>query len=120
MASYSEIIDICCSFENHIFLLNEEKGILRSESWSNGGTWCDCWGNTSHIHAESPQEFSTLDDLLYRICPNLTFLQYKHIKKNCVKLINYTDRDYYGGSEAKSYWECDLHKLYEELTNVLS
>ena len=114
---FAEFIDICKSVADW-YSLNEDEFTFRSREWSNGGTWCDCWDNTGHIHAESPKEFDEFDKILEKACPNITFMQYKRIKNDCVKLVDYTERDYYGGSESKSYWVCDLKKLFESIKEL--
>lgn len=114
---FDEFMDICKSVADW-YSLNEDKFTFRSREWSNGGTWCDCWDNTGYIDAESPKEFDEFDKILEKACPNISFMQYKRLKNDSVKLVNYTDRDYYGGSESKSYWECDLKKLFEGIKEI--
>lgn len=93
----------------------QDEQVLKSESWSGGGTWGNCWGNSGNISAESPLEFEEFDKFLEDVCPNITFLEYKNIKNVCCKMEEETECDYYGGSETRYHWECDLDKLKEEL-----
>ena len=92
-----------------------EQMILKSKSWCNGGTWGSWDGSEGTVDAEPPIEFSEFDELLGKICPDISFLNYKNIKNKCVTLKTVDDNDYYGGSTSRSYHECDLNKLYDEL-----
>lgn len=92
--------------------------VIKSKEWSNGGSWCDCWGNSGTVKSESPKDFTEFDDLLEEICPEITFLQYKKILQKCVTIITYDERDYYGGSISNSYHKCvieDLKKTLKEM-----
>ena len=89
--------------------------ILKSERWSVGGSWCNCWGDSGTIEPDEPKEFDEFDNLLEELCPNITFLQYKKIRKECVTCEEDSERDYYGGCEYFNYWSCDMKKLYDKL-----
>lgn len=90
---------------------------IYSESWSQGGSWGDCWGNGGTIHAEEPpKEFREFDGLLEKICPDITFLQYKNIAAECMDTEEWSEDDYYGGTEYRARYRVDLKKLHEELT----
>lgn len=91
---------------------------MYSESWSAGGSWGDCWGNEGTISPDTPLNFKELDELLEKICPNITYLQYKKIQRECVEIDEYTEHDYYGGCEYMQRWKCDLEKLYEMLKEM--
>lgn len=93
-------------------------GCLRSDSWSKGGTNCDCWGNTYVVEEESPVEFKEFDKLLEIVKPDISFLQYKKLFSNCVYTDYYYDSDYYGGSVTYEFYKCDLKHLYEELEKL--
>ena len=90
-------------------------GFLKSERWSNGGTWGNCWGDSGSISAESPKEFVEFDALLEKLCPNISFLQYKRVREACVTCESDYENDYYGGREEYSYWVCDLKQLHAAL-----
>lgn len=98
----------------------DKKGeyILTSQTWSGGGTWCNCWGNSGNIEADTDLEFIEFDNLLTKICPNITFLQYKQIYKSCVDKTSYYERDYYGGSELRYQYTCNLNTLYNKLIEM--
>lgn len=95
-----------------------KDNILRSETWCSGGSWGDCWGNSGSCSTEEPVSFVELDNLLERICPNLTFLQYKKIERECVEVDTSYSYDYYGGCQHDSYYKCDLKKLYETMIEM--
>lgn len=93
---------------------------LTSEEWGLGGTSGNCWDDTKYSISADPQpvNFKEFDELLEKICPNITFLQYKKIYNNCVTTETHQQSDYYGGSVEYCKFVCDLDKLYQEL-NVL-
>lgn len=89
---------------------------LKSDRWSNGGTWGNCWGGSGTILADSPKDFVEFDNLLKKLCPNISFLQYNRVRELCVTCESDYENDYYGGREEFSYWVCDLKILHEALT----
>lgn len=95
------------------------KDVMVSESWSTGGTWGDCWGNSGNIDPDKvPESFKEFDKLLEKYCPNVTFLKYKNIYSSCVTIEEDHEDDYYGGREYYNTYCCDLKKLYEMLTEL--
>lgn len=92
-----------------------DDGKLYSQSWCTGGCWNDCWGGSSPASPEEPYPFTELTELLEKIAPNLTFLQYKRIETACVSTETHYERDYYGGAVSRCKWVCDLEKLYDIL-----
>ena len=106
--------DMFCDVNN---IVNKEK--LLSDSWSLGGTFGNCWNDQlTTLSPEPPQPFTEFDELLERICPNLTFLQYKKLERECTEIAEYEDSDYYGGTEYRAYHKCDLRKLYNLLDEM--
>jgi adenylate kinase family enzyme len=94
----------------------DEHGIVKGDSWSLGGTWNDCWGNTGTVSpSTAPDSMTEFDDLLEKVAPSISFLQYKKISKNCVSIREYSDGDYYGGSTYHNQYLLDLPCLYEYL-----
>jgi hypothetical protein len=90
---------------------------LESSTWSLGGTSYGLSGSEHHFSAEQPVEFEEFDELLERICPQITYLQYKKVNRACVTMEERPISDYYtSGNEG--YWRCDLEKLYEMLTEM--
>lgn len=95
-----------------------DKSYIRSDSWSGGGTWGNCWGGSGTISAEEPCEFTQLDELLENACPNITFMQYKKIINHCVETDEYYDSDYYGGCETIFFKKCNVKDLYDLLLEM--
>ena len=85
---------------------------LRSDDWSLGGTWGNCWGDSGTKDAELPLEFIELDNLLLNVCPNISFFLVKKIKEECCNIETTNNHDYYGGYTQSAYHCCDLNKLY--------
>ena len=100
---------------------NIRGGYLCSTEWCLGGTsrsYDSNWNNVySSIDAEEPIEFETLDNYLTERCPNLSFIQYKRIRKECVDIIAYDASDYYS-SGTYAYWRCDMEKLEKILKDI--
>jgi len=98
----------------------EDGRYLYSDSWSLGGSWCNCWGDSGSVSGEPvPSSFTELDMLLEKICPTITFLQYKNIFSQCVETKTYTEGDYYGGSVEYAKYKCDLEKLFDLLKDKM-
>lgn len=94
---------------------NYEQHILTTNWWCTGGEWHDCWGGGGANRPDDPLEFTEFDKILETLCPNITFLQYKKIRSECVELENDTSHGYYGSYEYQSRWKCDLKELYNLL-----
>lgn len=96
-----------------------ENDTLVSETWSGGGTVGSCWDNRlSTIAPDAPKEFVEFDEMLSKICPNISYLQYKTLYNTCHEIITYNDRDYYGGCETILYHKCDLQKLWGKMKEM--
>lgn len=93
---------------------NMNNDELRSEKWCVGGETRDCYGNTSPARTEAARDFEELDTFLERVCPEISFLLYKKIKRECVTLEKQHNGDYYGSYDY-NFWKCDLKKLYQIL-----
>lgn len=101
--------------ESNGLYVNDE-GILSGESWSLGGSWNDCWGNTGTVSPSSaPEGFRELDDLLEKVAPNISFMQYKKILNECVSKKEYSDHDYYGGCTYHNKQVLNVRALYDYL-----
>ena len=96
----------------------DSEGKFTSDTWSGGGTWGNCWGDSGSIGSSEPEDFDEFDELLENVCPNISFLQYKKIKSDCVELDYYVDYDYYGGSETRNFYVCDVENLYNTLVDL--
>lgn len=91
-------------------------GEIKGDSWCNGGSWADCWGNCGSVGSdEKPEGMDELDKILENICPNITFLQYKGIMRECVYIDDFTDGDYYGGVTHHNRYVLKFGSLYEYL-----
>lgn len=64
------------------------------------------------MFADETPDFTELDDYLEEIYPTISFLTYKKIKKECVDVEQYIDRDYYSTTE-NAYYRCNLEKMFE-------
>ena len=91
---------------------------IKSESWSNGGTSGNCWDDhMSSFGGSEPEELEELDTLLLSISPNITFLQYKKLRK-LAELNTWNKGDYYGGSEEYCQLVLDTKELYDVLIEL--
>ena len=103
-------------FKPHTYVCTDGK--LKSMQWCTGGTAGNCYGNVSPLSGEEPLEFVELDELLEKLNPGITFLQYKKIMRECVTTEDSYQNDYYGGITSYMRWVCDLRKLHELLKNM--
>lgn len=96
----------------------EDGKYLESQTWCLGGVG-HSWASDSeyHISAENPANFDEFDELLERICPQITYLQYKKIYSKCVTMEDRAGGDYYTSCR-EGFWRCDLKKLYEMFKEV--
>jgi hypothetical protein len=53
-----------------------------------------------------------------RVCPNMTFLQYKKVYNATVTTETKGEDDYYGGHVEYACYVCDIPKLYEMLKEM--
>lgn len=93
----------------------EEKEYITSDSWSNGGSWGNCWGDEGTISPDEPKEFDILDDILQEVFPEITYLQYKELNKKYIEIEEWSENDYYGGTEYHSRWRIKVKDLYNFL-----
>jgi GTPase SAR1 family protein len=87
-----------------------DDNILRGESWTIGGEEWSYTGEKWAVGGKEPEEFEIFDKLIGAICPNISFLNYKKIRKECCDIEEYHENDYYS-SYTKNRWICDLDKL---------
>ena len=92
-----------------------EPDIMKSEEWSLGGTSADYYGSAVTLMKDQTPDFVEFDELIERVCPNISFIQYKNVYRKCVTQKTRTEYDYYGGYEEKAWWECNLKDLYKIL-----
>ena len=106
----------CCMKGNKVL----SKNGLYVE-WRIGGIGGgSCWGtenNDPHyaLSGDDEPDFIELDSFLEKVCPSMTFLQYKNIISRCLKSYEYTITEYYGNNSVyKVKWIC-LENLYNIL-----
>lgn len=90
---------------------------LESVTWSLGGTTRSWGGDIFPVDAETPPDFVEFDDLLEKICPTITFLQYKKLCRECVTIEDRDASDYYSNCR-EAFYRCDLKKLYQMLFDM--
>lgn len=96
-------------------LVSDDK-YMYSPRWSTGGAVGNCWDSyLTPVSAEEPLEFSELDEFLESISPDISFLVYKRIRKECVSIEDIREPDYYGGAYYYQRWKCDKEKLFKIL-----
>ena len=96
-------------------ILNAD-GEYKGDSWCTGGSWADCWGNTGTVgSSNTPEGMDILDELLEKICPNISLLQYKRIMNECVYVNDFSDGDYYGGTTYHNQYVLKVSSLYTYL-----
>lgn len=101
------------------FTLDRQDGILlKSYSWCVGGTIRNCYGGCSNITADEEKDFDEFDSMLTKICPNITFLQYKKLYNEVVSTDESYESDYYGGCVTYRYHVCNLEKVYNKLKEM--
>ena len=71
-----------------------------SVEWSTGGIMGgSCWENSHpepYTSDEKEPPFEALDALLQELRPNLTFLEFRKLERECVHEHKYTQNEYYG------------------------
>ena len=106
------------TLKDKVYEQNEFDLKICSERWSTGGTVCDCYGGHYNVREEEPlepEDFSELNEILYRIYPNMSEKDYNWIWNTVVSEIEDSDSDYYGGVEYFSYFEVELEELFQAL-----
>ena len=90
---------------------------LESDGWCLGGKSYSWTGEEFLISPEHPLNFDEFDNLMEKICPQITFLQYKRLYAKCVTKEERSSGDYYTNAR-EGYWRCNLEKLYEMLEEM--
>ena len=100
------------------------KRVIYSESWSEGGTYGNCWDDELHeIAPEPPVEFTDLLEILKELNldpkkVNIYDLYDEIIEDyNITDIETYNESDYYGGSCDYSSYCIDVDNLFEFLYN---
>jgi hypothetical protein len=100
---------------DEIYLCNE---------WCSGGiSGGSCWDDSKEdnhyaTRGESEPEFTSLDNILDEICPNITYLQYKKLITKVIEEDSYIQNEYYGNSSHYSYKTVLLKDLYDTLKEL--
>lgn len=88
-------------------------------TWTTGGlTGGNCWGDDANeaVEAEDEPNLDALDNFLEKICPQITFLQYRRLMKNIVIRGNgETDYEYYGNYRTMGEKSFIYRELYDAL-----
>ena len=95
-----------------------KDGKLRSERWSLGGEYGNCYGCHGYSEGEEPLEFDALDKLLDEKCPDLKYRDYREIKRKCISTEETCESEYYGGHTNYMNWVCNLKKMYDMLAEL--
>lgn len=95
----------------------EDDHYIYSERWSLGGQYGNCWNDSMTPVSGDPEpaDFVEFDGLLNRICPDISFMQYKRIYKKCVDTKEEYESGYYGGGITYACYRCDLEKMFTVL-----
>lgn len=95
----------------------DESKYLMSKSWCLGGSSGNYLGQTSYVSAEDTPQFEELYELLEHICPELTFVNGIKIMKELVKVHQYGESDFYGGTVSYARYKISYKELYEMLSS---
>jgi len=103
-------------FANQYEIYHNRDGYVKSESWSGGGDWRDCWEGGGIIHPDSePEYMNELYDLLKKIDETTDHYKYKVIHNSVVWEDEDYENDYYGGSEKRIRHVFSVESLYKML-----
>ena len=94
-----------------------DDNILRGESWTVSGREWSYTGAEWSVGGQEPEDFDTFDNMMSALCPNISFLNYKKVRKECCEIEEYSDNDYYS-SYTKNRWVCNLDKLVSILDEM--
>ena len=97
---------------------DNDKFILKSDSWSGGGSWGDYNGNSGSISSEIKPEFEQFEKMILELKPDISFVDYKKLYKETVTIEEVRENDYYGGREIRYWYECNLEKLFNLLVEL--
>lgn len=96
----------------------DNKFILKSDSWSGGGSWGDYNGNSGFINPEIKPEFEQFEKMILELKPDISFVDYNKLYNETVTVEETCEHDYYGGRELRYWYECDLEKLFNLLVEL--
>src|ERR1035437_5014514 len=85
--------------------------------WITGGaSGGNCWGDSAeHVIESDPEPELDLTALFEKVCPNMTFLQYRKVMKDIVVQSNRMEHEYYGNYTEYSIKIVQYRVLYNKL-----
>lgn len=90
-------------------------------SWETGGMQGgSCWNDdepTSYSSSETEPDFESFDQLLEKVCPNISFLQYKNICSQVGRKYDSSLGEYYGNCTNYAHKYIDMKELYDCLVD---
>lgn len=104
----------------HIKKQEIDENCVVYKGWRTGGIGGgSCWGDGGHfaLDGDVEPEFTALDNILSKICPNITFLQYKQIMC-ATQSFDETEYEYYGNSTKYKYVYISMKDLYDQLVTL--
>ena len=94
------------------FLLSKPK-VTSSESRGMETGWSSDYVDTSEIELD----FIELEEILEKVCPGITMLQFKRLKREFVTEVDYSDGDCYT-QESGFQFKIEYKKLYEFIKDI--
>jgi adenylate kinase family enzyme len=85
---------------------------ITSETWSTGGDWANCWGDSGDIEVEEPVRFLLVDKILEK-CGAMHL--YDEIIEKIAIEEDGSEADYYGGCAYYSWYEMNIDSLEQFL-----
>jgi hypothetical protein len=102
--------------EDEKYLKNREE---LSIQWVIGGMQGgNCWGGEANqsVSAEPEPEFEEFDKILEKVCPSISFIQYKRLVQECVVVGEGSGYgEYYGNYTDYGKKSCKIRTLAEAL-----
>ena len=99
--------------------MDSNKKFVESDSWCMGGQRNDCYGGTYSYHPDpQPRTIEILRDLLKKIAPKITFLEYEDLVEECTEIVEKDDSDYYGGSVRYACYKINMELLHDKLQEM--
>jgi hypothetical protein len=90
--------------------------------WSTGGvSGGNCWSGSDNLYStegEPEPEFRDLDVILEKVCPKITYLEYKRLVNGLIDYNSWTENEYYGNSTSYGCKKIALRKLWEKLQGM--
>ena len=96
---------------------NDKNACIYIE-WTTGGrSGGSCWGHEADgvVESEPEPSFDELDRILEAVCPQISFLVYKGLVRDCVDTLSGTSNDYYGNYTSYAIKQVKLYDLYISL-----